>query len=44
MVKNLLDNHPDLFVYPPNELHFFKFTITTTLVARQNTPATGQSR
>jgi hypothetical protein len=26
MVKNLLDNHPDLFVYPPNELHFFKFT------------------
>ena len=26
MVKNLLDNHPDLFVYPPNEFHFFKFT------------------
>ena len=26
MVKNLLDNHPDLYMYPPNELHFFKFT------------------
>jgi hypothetical protein len=26
MVKNLLDNHPDLFMYPPNEFHFFKFT------------------
>ena len=26
MVKNLLDNHPDLFVNPPNEFHFFKFT------------------
>jgi hypothetical protein len=26
MTKNLLDNHPDLFVYPPNEFHFFKFT------------------
>lgn len=26
MVKNLLDNHPELFVYPPNEFHFFKFT------------------
>ena len=25
-MKNLLDNHPDLFVYPPNEFHFFKFT------------------
>jgi hypothetical protein len=26
MVKNLLDNHPALFMYPPNEFHFFKFT------------------
>lgn len=26
MVKNLLDNHPDLYMYPPNEFHFFKFT------------------
>ena len=26
MVKNLLDNHPALFIFPPNEFHFFTFT------------------
>ncbi len=26
MVKNLLDNHPALFMFPPNEFHFFTFT------------------
>ena len=26
MVRNLLDGHPDLFVHPINELHFFDFT------------------
>lgn len=26
LVKCLLDGHPDLFVYPPNELHFFRYS------------------
>lgn len=26
MVKNLLDGHPELFTYPPNELHFFRYS------------------
>lgn len=26
MLRNLLDGHPDLFVHPINELHFFDFT------------------
>lgn len=26
MVKNLLDGHPELFVYPPNEVHFFRYS------------------
>jgi hypothetical protein len=26
MVKNLLDMHPELFVHPPNELHFFSYS------------------
>ena len=32
MVKNLLDSHPDLFVFPPNELHFFRFTHHPSMV------------
>ena len=26
MTKALFDSHPDLFVFPPNEMHFFRFT------------------
>lgn len=26
MIKSLLDGHPELFVYPPNELHFFRYS------------------
>jgi hypothetical protein len=26
MIRNLLDGHPDLYVHPMNELHFFTFT------------------
>jgi hypothetical protein len=32
MVKNLLDFHPDLFVFPPNELHFFRYSYHPSLV------------
>jgi hypothetical protein len=32
MVKNLLDDHPGLFVFPPNELHFFKYSCHPSIV------------
>ncbi|HKL38903.1 MAG TPA: sulfotransferase [Bacteroidales bacterium] len=32
LVKSLLDNHPDLFVFPPNELHFFRYSAHPSLV------------
>ena len=32
LVKHLLDSHPDLFVFPPNELHFFGFSHHPALV------------
>jgi hypothetical protein len=32
LTKNLLDGHPDLFVYPPNELHFFRYSHHESLV------------
>lgn len=43
MVKNLLDNHPQLFVYPPNEFHFFKFTHFHNL-GRTVRPASSRQR
>jgi len=43
MVKNLLDGHPDLFTYPPNELHFFRYSEHDSVVkdkqGRANSPA-----
>jgi len=42
MVKGLLDNHPELFVYPPNELHLFRFSHHPAIVkdkqARESDP------
>ncbi|MCF8335414.1 MAG: sulfotransferase [Bacteroidales bacterium] len=32
MVKNLLDSHPGLFVFPPNELHFFRYSYHPSMV------------
>lgn len=32
MVKNLFDNHPEVFVYPPNELHFFRYSDHNSVV------------
>lgn len=32
MTKDLLDGHPDLYVFPPNELHFFRFTDHDSIV------------
>jgi hypothetical protein len=31
-VKNLLDGHPELFVWPPNELHLFRYSDHAALV------------
>ncbi len=43
LVKSLLDGHPDLFVYPPNELHLFRYSDHPALVkdklARYKQPA-----
>ena len=33
LVKRLLDGHPELFVYPPNELHVFRHTEHDGLVS-----------
>ena len=32
MVKSLLDSHPDFFVFPPNELHLFRYSAHPSLV------------
>lgn len=32
MVKDLIDGHPEIFVYPPNEFHFFRFSSHPSLV------------
>ena len=32
LVKHLLDSHPELFVFPPNELHFFGYSHHPSLV------------
>lgn len=32
LVKSLLDHHPDLFVFPPNELHLFRYSAHPSLV------------
>jgi len=42
LVKSLLDGHPELFVFPPNELHLFRYSWHPSLVkdklARLNDP------
>lgn len=42
LVKSLLDGHPELFVYPPNEFHLFRYSWHPALVkdklARWNDP------
>ena len=43
MVKNLLDNHPALFMYPPNEFHFFMLTHFPNL-GRKNKPWRAQRK
>ncbi|MGM0529782.1 MAG: sulfotransferase family protein [Bacteroidota bacterium] len=32
LLKHLLDSHPELFVYPPNELHLFGYSHHSSLV------------
>ncbi|MDY7082285.1 MAG: hypothetical protein SXQ77_07765, partial [Halobacteria archaeon] len=34
-MKNLLDWHPELYAYPPNEFHLFRYTPHESLIKRK---------
>lgn len=36
MIKGLLDNHPELFIYPPNEVHLFRYSHHNGIVRDKN--------
>lgn len=43
LVKNLLDNHPELFVFPPNELELFHHSDHPAVVANKKQSASYKS-